>query len=333
MLQINTTVNTWIGIDISKDKLDACLLRTSGKPLHKVFDNTADGHHRLIDWAVSQSRHGVRHFCMESTGRYGLALAHQLSEASEYVSVVNPATIKYSGPGGSANKTDKADALKIAHFARKESPNLWEPSSPEIAELSSLVRHKSDLDQDLRRQLNRLQEPGHGSVVKTSIETLVSQIRERIVMIDAEIEKHINDHPDLKETKDLLETIPGVGSETSTLFLAEIPNPKNFDSAQALAAFFGLSPRERQSGKWRGKTTISKTGSSFVRSRLYMPAMSAVRYNPRIKALYERLLAAGKCKMSSLIAAMRKLVMIAYGILKHRRPFDANHGDRDAVVA
>jgi transposase len=312
----------YLGIDVSKGTLDVCLLRMSGKPLFRQFTNTPLGHAQLIEWARKQGSHAVRRFCMEATGSYSEAPAIALHEAGEYTSVVNPATIKYSGPDGAANKTDKAASLKIAQFARMHLPQAWEPPAPEIRELTALVRHLDDLIAEQARIKTRLAAPGIVAPVMTSLTALLNAIAEQIKNVSKLIDEHVNNHPDLKRNRALLETIPGIGRATAERLLAEIPVPFDKFTAQSLAAFFGVSPKQHRSGSSVfHPTKISKAGRKSVRSALYWPAISAITHNPRVRELAERLRAAGKHSMAIIVAAMRKLIMLAYGVLKSGKPF------------
>jgi transposase len=323
MTNIASTIAS-LGIDVSKDVLDICLLRDSGKPVFSQFANKSEGHEKLLTWARKQSAHAVRRFCMEATGSYSFAIALYLSEAGEYVSIVNPAHIKYSTPNGSANKTDKAAALEIAKFAQLHKPNVWVPPSEHMCLLTSLERHRTDLIGDRAKIGARLKDSGLAPTVRRSWTETRDYLSGKIADIEAEIKKLIDDHDDLKKNKRLLETIPGVGSDTAIRLLAEMPDVDQCPSAQSAAAFGGLSPKEHRSGTSVFKPTrISKAGNKHLRSCLYFPAISAMRYNPRIKQLTDRMGQKGKCKMARIVAAMRKLIMIAYGILKSGQPFQA----------
>ena len=151
-----------------------------------------------------------------------------------------------------------------------------------------------------------------------SIEFLDNEIKNLLKTID----DHINNNPDLKADRDLLKTIDGIGDLTAAWIIAELPDVKLIPSAKAAAAYAGFAPMEYRSGSSvRRKTRLSKRGSRYLRKALYMPAMCATRCNPAIKAFYDRLLANGKPKMVALAAAMRKLLMIAYGVLRSRKDF------------
>src|SRR5690606_15231211 len=152
--------------------------------------------------------------------------------------------------------------------------------------------------------------------------TVLRHIEEEIRRTLKAIEDHIDSDPDLRQRKELPVSIQGFGEQTAALLLGELGDPLEFRSAKAVAAFAGVTPRPDQSGEHRGPPPISRFGSGFLRSRLYMPALVALRHNPAIKALAERLRSRGKSGKQIICAAMRKLLHIAYGVLKSGRPFD-----------
>lgn len=314
----------WIGIDVSKDTLDVCLLRASGKAKDKQFSNDAPGHSKLLRWAQHLAGGETCHFCLESTGSYSSAVAHFLAEAEQQVSLVNPARIKYAGLAeGAGNKTDQADARVIAGYCRKEQPALWRASAPEVRVLVALVRRLHSVQETLVQEQNRLGAPGLPKEVVISLKKSIRFLEAEVKRLQQQIKDHIDNHPDLKADKELLLSIPGIGDTTAHELLAEMPDVREFASAQTMAAYAGLAPREHSSGSSvRKRTRLSKAGNSHLRRALYFPAVSAVRWNPLVRAHYERLREKGKGKMVSLGAAMRKLLMIAYGVLKNRQKFD-----------
>jgi transposase len=159
--------------------------------------------------------------------------------------------------------------------------------------------------------------------VTISLERVIGQLTVEIEQIKHQIQNHIDHYPDLKRKQDLLASIIGIGSQTATYLLAEMPDLADYPSAKHAAADAGLTPAERSSGSSvRGQPRLSKIGNPRVRKLLYFPALAAIRYNPIIKAQRDRLLAQGKPKMVAVGAAMRKLLHLAYGVLKHNKPFD-----------
>jgi len=321
--QAPAPTTAWVGIDIAKRTFDACLLRGEGKPLIQQFENTTAGFSRLLGWVQSHKPAAECHFCMEATGTYGLALAFFLAEAGHLISVVNPFRTKHAALSrGVGNKTDQADAMVLADYCRKENPPLWRAAAPEVRTLVALVRRLQNFKDQLQQETNRLSEPGVLKVVQRSLRKSIRFIKSEITCLEHAIEEHVRDHPRLKEDRDLLTSIPGISDTTAHWILAELPDVEQFASAQSAAAYAGLAPQEYRSGtSVRKATQLSKRGNVFLRRALYMPALSAIRYNPLIKAFFEQLVARGKSRMLAVGAAMRKLLMIAYGVLKSRRAF------------
>jgi transposase len=311
-----------LGIDISKLKFDACLIRDAGKPRHKVFRNSPDGFLQLSAWLAKQHA-GRVHACLEATGVYGEALAAYLHEAGHEVSVINPAQIKaYARSRLSRVKTDKADATLIAQFCAERRPPRWSPLPQEVRELQALARRLDSLVEMRQMEANRL-EVAATAAVRESLAGHLAYLDEEAAKTEELIRSHIDAHPELRGQRDLLLSIPGIGETTAAKLLAEIMDVKLYASARQLAAFAGLAPRLHESGSSvRKRARLSKTGAPRLRKALYFPAISAIRYNPRVRAMSERLKERGKCPMQVIGAAMRKLLHIAYGVLKSGKPFD-----------
>ena len=319
----DTTPNAWIGIDIAKQTFEACLLREQGKPMHKQFANTEPGFAKLLRWVESLAPQSVGHYCLEATGAYSQALALFLAEADQRVSVINPFRIKHAAlAGGAGNKTDKADARRIADYCRQYTPPLWRRSAPEVRVLVALLRRLSAVSTQRQQEENRLAEPNLPKPVVTSLKQSIRFLDRQISSLQAQIEEHIHTHPGLKADRDLLLSIPGIGEASAAWILAELPDVAQFDNAQEAAAYAGLAPYEYRSGtSVRKRTRLSKRGNARLRAALYFPAMSACRFNAPVRALYLRLIERGLCRKAALGAAMRKLLMIAYGVLKNRKKF------------
>ena len=314
----------FLGIDIAKKTFDAALLRND-KFRHKKFANTSDGFKQLDAWLVKQGAIQI-HACLEATGSYSELLAVHLHQAGHTVSLVNPARIKaFSQSELQRNKTDRADATLIARFCSMHHPTVWTPPPAEIRELQALVRHLDDLIGTRTQLANRLSDGPRVESVLESLRSLIKTVDAEIKLTKQKIRKHIDDHPSLKQDCDLLETIPGIGERTATILLAEIQHLRHYKHARQAAAYAGLSPRLEDSGTSIKSSRLSKTGNSRVRKALFMPAIVASRYNPVLRQFSERLLRRGKPKMVIIGAVMRKLLHLAFGVLKTRRPFDANH--------
>jgi transposase len=317
----------FLGIDVSKATLDAALLLDSGasKARHKVFANTPDGHGLLLNWLQDQGAPLV-HATLEATGTYGETVALSLHQAGHRVSLVNPALVRAFGQSQlKRTKTDKADAILIARFCAMHQPAPWSPPAPELRELQSLVRRVEALEEMKQMEENRLESGAWCETVRASLLDHIAYLQSQIEAARRQIEAHIKSHPKLNEQTRLLQSIPGIGAVTAAVLLGEIGDFAHFQSARQVAAFAGLVPRIRESGSSvRGKPRLSKVGSPRLRKCLYFPAMTALRWNPLIKALGLRLSAQGKPKMLILGAAMRKLLHLAYGVLKSGKVFDEN---------
>jgi len=314
-----------LGIDISKDKLDVALYQADSYKL-ATFANDKDGWWRLVKW-LKKHKAKTAHVCIEATGRYGEGVAMYLHQRDYPVSVVNPARIKaYGNSQLQRNKTDQQDAKVIAHFCATQEPTLWEPPSPEIQELQALSRRLETLKADRTRELNRRQSGLTSEVVLAAIEAHITFLNEQICDIEQQMRNLIDQDPDLRQQRDLLTSIPGIGDITAANFIAEVPNIHRFKTAGQLAAYAGLTPRHHDSGSSihrRGR--LVKIGNVRFRTTFYMPALSAMRYNPIVRDLVSRLEAKGKNRMTIVGAVMRKLVHLAFGVLKHQRPFDPDY--------
>lgn len=318
-----------IGIDVSKKKLDSLWLKdvVAGKVKSRVFDNTPAGHKALLTWAQKQTGEALEtiHFVMEATGIYHEALATELYQAGAKVSVVNPAQVRnYAKSLGRRTKTDKKDSFVLARYGATQGPRLWQPEPEEVRTLRALIARINAVEKDIQREKNRLEKAEVGRVseeILRSIHTVLEQLEKEKSRLEALIERHIDQHPGMKMDRQLLESIPGVGPVISRYMMAVIRS-RSFDSASQCAAFVGLVPIQHESGtSVHGRPRLSKAGDAQLRAKLYMAAVACIRCNPDIKRQYERLLKNGKTKMSALGAAMRKLVHICFGVLKHQTPY------------
>jgi transposase len=312
-----------LGLDVAKLKFNACLVRAGGKLRHKVFTNNPAGFAQLSNW-LSQQAVTQAHACMEATGAYGDSLATYLHEQDHLVSIVNPAAIKaYAQSPLSRTKTDRVDAALIARFCSERKPPAWRPPERQAQELQGLVRRLESLIEMRTSEENRLSSGIVVEAVRESVEQMLAHLAEQIKKTETLIRDLIGKHPDLKKQRQLLDSIPGIGETTAAVLLAEVPDITQHRSARQVAAFAGLVPRERQSGSSvRGRVRLSKIGNSRLRKALYFPAITALRCSPFFQAWAKGLRERGKSKMAVIGAAMRKLLHLAYGVLKTGRPFD-----------
>lgn len=312
-----------LGIDISKDSFHV-ELSVNDKLRHRRFSNRQVGFAELSAWLAKQKVTGV-HACLEATGPYSEALALYLHEQGHTVSVVNPLRIKAFGQSElMRNKDDRPDASLIRRFCEKQRPTAWTPPPPALRELQALTRHLENLVETRQQQVNRLDGATAKSVIK-SLRKLVAHLDGEIKRTEQQIADHIDRHPDLQQQAQLLISIPGIGLRTAAKLLAEIEGLNKYESARHVAAYAGLTPMNNRSGTLRIKTRLSKMGNARVRKALFLPAIVARQHNPIVHAFCERLARRGKTKMQIVGAAMRKLIHIAYGVLKSGKMFDPNH--------
>jgi len=342
-----------LGIDVSKAHLDVVFLApdpflapdlTTGAPASDQaittapttqVPNTDAGFDELRAWvadhAADQAADHVRgvslkamHACLEASGGYEQPVARWLHRQGATVAVVNPRrTRSYGDSQLRRSKTDRTDARLLARFCQREEPSAWKPPEPEQEALQDLSRGLEQLKQERDRLQNQRDRTGHAAVTD-ALDAVLDRIREQIDRLEDRIDEHTRSCQRLRRQRELLETIPGVGTGTATRVLAELGDPERFDSARQAAAYAGLTPSHHASGtSVQKRPRMSKIGNSRLRRALYFPAITALRCNRAVEALGKRLEERGKAKMVIIGAAMRKLLHICYGVLKHGEPFNA----------
>ena len=322
----------YLGMDVAKAKLDCCLLldEASGKRKTKVVSNTSSGIAELLVWVAKQGCSSVTlHVVMEGTGVYHEQAALALADVGVTVSVVNPAQVKDFGRGLAVRtKTDGVDSFVLARYGALLKPATWIPPAPEARTLQALLARREAIAQDLQRERNRQEKADATDTpqrIRQSLSESIAFLSSQLAKLQQDIDDHIQGHPNLKDDMALLQSIPAVGPRVGGSLLS-VMHSHPFGSAEQLAAYLGLVPIERQSGSSvLGRARLSKAGPARIRAVLYMAAVVATRCNPHVKAVYERLLARGKSKMSALGAAMRKLVHLCFGVLKTRQPYQHDY--------
>ena len=313
-----------LGVDIAKAKFDVALRRADGTLRRKSCANTPAGFAALRRWLDHQQVTRV-HAALEATGTYGDALAHYLYDAGHVVSVLNPAIIHaFAASQLKRAKTDAVDAALIAEYTATQHPPAWVPVPREVRDLQALVRRLDALQEMRTQEANRLAAGPASDAVATSIATVLATLDAEIEAVRQQIHDHLNQHPGLRAQRDLLTSIPGIGEATAAILLAELFD-KPYHSARQAAAFAGVVPRVRESGTVRGRGRMVKLGPGRLRKALYFPAVTALRCNPSLTAWQQRLRTAGKPKMVIIGAAMRKLIHLAFGVLKSGRAYDPSY--------
>lgn len=322
----------YIGIDVSKKKLDICMIVDTeiDKKKSKVIANDASAINQFLAWLDKQGRAPEEvKVVIEPTGVYHERFCYQLYEAGIRVSVVNAYRVREFARGlGILTKNDTVDAYVLARFGHLGDPACWQPPAEEVRILNALLQRRDALAQDVLKERNRLEAQQTSLEVKevlSSINVILQSLEQELAVIEELISEHIDRHPGLKEDMSLLSSIKCVGPQVGGHMLT-ILRTHNFANAEQVAAYLGVVPIERRSGtSVRGAARLSKAGPPEIRAKLYMAALTAIRFNPHVKALYERLLNKGKPKKLALGAAMRKLVHLCYGVLHTRQRYDENY--------
>lgn len=301
------------GIDVSKEWLD--IAAEPGNQCAR-FDNDEPGISQLVQWAVQR---GVQLVAMEATGHLELEAALALHAAKVRVAIINPRQIRrFAEAMGYLEKSDRLDAKVIAAFAARMQPPESTLPDEHQRTLAALVARRRQLTEMLVAEKNRLAGVRNAKVRKShekAIRFLSAQLKE----LDNDIDKNIRSSPLWQEDLKLLESVPGVGKVLASTVLAELPEIRKLNERK-LAKLVGVAPLMKESGKMNGQRVIYG-GRATVRTKLYMAALSAVRYNPVLKAYYQRLLAKGKAKKVALVACMHKLLDILRSIMVSRKPW------------
>src|SRR5271154_1445450 len=304
-----------VGIDVSKETLDAYCARGQRKQ-GRTFANSPDGWMLVRAWLKAMGSKQA-HVCMEATGRHSLGVALALHDAGHVVSVVNPAQIRDFGRTKlGRNKTDKVDAALIREYAELFKPEPWTPPSPAMRRLCELQTMRTGIIRSRTEWKNR---SGSGLGDSTATKLAAATITHFTRQLEA-----IDRAAGLRGRPELLLSVMGVGETLAASLMAEMPEPGVLRRSGEMVAYAGLNPSHHRSGSSIDRPTrISKIGNATLRSSLYMPALSAMRFNPAVAALVARLKSAGRLKPKQIVvAAMRKLLVLCFGVLKTGKRFD-----------
>ena len=318
-----------LGIDVSKATFDVNLRQSKTNQTYRRFGNTTAGIEALVQW-LKRAEVSDLHVCMEATNVYWEAVAERLYAEGYRVSVVNPTRIHgFAKSQLLRNKTDKQDSKVIAAYCAVLDPKPWQPPSETQRKLRALDRHRQRLRKTLTQQKNR-QSTSRDQDVTDSLQKVIDLLQEEMGRINEQIEALTHQHEELRLQQALLTSITGIGPKTAQGLMAEMYDLRTYESARAAAADAGLTPAHFESGTGepsgsRRRPKLSKIGKASIRSRLFMPAMNAMRTNPILLDLANRLKRRNKPPMVILGAVMRKLLHIAYGVLKHQTPFDPTY--------
>jgi len=309
---MTTTAPVFVGIDISKARLDVAL-RPAGSPFTVPYDDA--GIAMVVERLGALSPVGI---VVEATGGLEVLLSGALATAGLPVAVVNPRQVRdFARATGRLAKTDRLDAQILAQFAEAVRPACRPLPDASTQQLAALLTRRRQLVEMLTAEKNRRGSAPHG--MRSQIQTHIDWLEQHVAQLDRDLTTAVQASPIWRAHDALLRSVPGIGPVITRTLLAELPELGTLTRKQ-IAALVGVAPLNRDSGAFRGKRTIWG-GRASVRAVLYMGALVAARHNAVLKAFYQRLRGAGKAPKVALTACMRKLLTILNAMLKHRTPW------------
>ena len=303
----------YLGIDLSKDWLDAHLLPTA-QSWHVATEPAA-----LEAW-IDHLPHGLTLIVMEATGGLETTVAALLAQRGLPVAIVNPRQVRdFAKAMGILAKTDPIDARAIALFGERVRPTPRPLKNQEQQELDELLARRRQLVETLAGEKNRLAQ-ARGKAVRASVQALIDWLERQIKKVDARLDTLIKASPLWREREDLLKSAPCIGPGTARTLLADLPELGTLKRRQ-ITALVGVVPYTRQSGTWKGKSFCSG-GRAAVRAALYMAVLTGIRFNPVLKEFYQRLIARGKAHKVAMVACMRKLLTILNTMVRENKKWN-----------
>ena len=299
----------YVGIDVSKDKLD-CFI--DGCEQGRTFSNTRRGFQSLVNWL---GKRGVGHAILEATGGYERKVFCFLWANDFLVSLINPRQSRaFARSLGRKAKNDLLDAEVLLLYGVKLKPVPTEPYSDAVYELRQLITRRNQLMKMLVAEKNHAKAPSATTVTRQSSRALLKALNKEVKLINKAMEKTISSSEELSSKAQKLSELTGVGPVLMSTLLSDMPELGTLERNQA-SALAGVAPYDRDSGSLKGKRAIAG-GRVRVRCALYMATLAAVRYNPILKANYQRLLSRGKPRKVALVACMRKFIIHINTVLK-----------------
>jgi transposase len=308
-------VPSFVGIDVSKDRLDVHL-----RPSGQAFALPRDG--QGIEALLARLRaEPLGLVVLEATGGFELTVAAAIAGAGLPLAVVNPRQIRdFARAVGRLAKTDRLDAEAIALFAERVRPEPRPIPDAEALALAELVARRRQVVEMIGMEQNRARQARAPKVARTIAATL-KVLEAQLAALDREIDDSIRGSPAWRAADDLLRSVPGIGAVASRTLIAEMPELGHLDRREA-AALIGLAPISRDSGQMRGHRAIAG-GRTTVRNVLFMATLSAIRWNPTLRAHYQQLTSRGRPKKVAIVACMRRLLSVLNAILRTNTPWRA----------
>ena len=303
----------FVGIDVAKDRLDVHLRPTAEA---FVVARNGEGLQSLVA-RLAALRPAL--IVLEATGGFEITVAAALAGAGLPLVVVNPRQIRdFARATGRLAKTDSLDAAAIALFAERIRPEPKAVPDQAARQLAELVTRRQQIIEMIGAESNRRRQARNQRLAKR-LDAHLGWLQKELTGIETDLDQAVRESPVWRDKQDLLKSVPGIGSTTARTLLAQLPELGALDRRR-IAALVGVAPINRDSGCFRGRRMIAG-GRSAVRNVLYMATLAASRYNDKIKAIYQRLVTAGRPKKLALVAAMRKLLTILNAILRDQIPW------------
>jgi transposase len=297
----------YLGVDVAKNSLEVAFERHRWK-----FSNSKEGHLKFI--AQIQKLPTSMHVVCESTGSYHIEMCLALQDAGIAVTIANPARIRYFGKSeGTLAKNDPIDAKLIERFANSKRPPADPPLCRKHLAFSEMAAHRGHLVEMVKVLRTHREQAREPALVK-AIDKSIAVLEKRLGLVEDQLRQTIEANPVWKRKFDELTTVKGVGFVTALVMLVKMPELGTLNRSQC-AALGGLAPYDNDSGEHQGKRSI-RGGRHEVRTALYMAAISVIKFNPILKAFYERLIAQKKPFKVAITAVMRKLLIYLNGLLK-----------------
>lgn len=294
----------------------------------KTFSNDPKGHLELTEWVKRKSSGKCPlSYTMEATGVYYEELAYYLTDLKNRIHVVLPNQVKKYGQSlGVRSKTDAIDARVIAQMGLERELKEWEPFSPNFRVLKNLTRERDMMIAGRTVAKNHQHAFLHqGKILEKSLERVKKQIEfydSQIEEIEVEIEEIVRSDEALCKRLSFVQSIKGVGFLTAVIIVSETNGFETFNNIKQVVSYAGLDVKIRESGKWRGKSKISKCGNKYIRKALYFPALCKIRHDGKTGVFYKQLVEKKGCKMVAGVAVQRKLLALIYTLWKNQEMFD-----------
>jgi transposase len=327
------TIKQVIGIDVSKDTFHVCLGSIDESQCLKVirqssFDNTEKGFKQLENWKEKYSLKDMAcRYVMEATGVYYENLAYFLTEREQQVCVLVPNKSKnFARSLDLKTKTDKVDAAMLCRIGLERALPAWNIPSPLMRQIKVLCREHKTLKASAAKLKTRLHAYEHSySAQKHSVLRLKQQLRlleKQITEVEKELREYIKQDQALEKRIANIEQVKGLGLITIITVIAETNGFAAINSSKQLASYSGLDIMMNQSGLYSGRTRISKKGNKHIRTALYLPAMSAIRCNVRLKQFYNNVMQNHSCGKVGIVAVARKILILIYTLWKNQATYD-----------